>query len=358
MTKSPVISIIIPVYNQKKDRLERCVNSIFRQSYQSFEVIIVNDGSNSECVNNLNRLCNTDNRIKLFSQSNSGAGAARNHGVEVSTGEYILFLDSDDMLSDYALEDAILCMQKTDADIVIGQIHKEKEKEWSGTLYRRENPDCIIISSETEFNEYINHILFYHSQRFSFMDRYFCDGPVAKLCKKQILRSEHFDKYNCWSEDTIWNLRVTKACSKIAISKNVWYYAFANEDSQTHVFRPNAAYEFKYRIAQVDNLISLLWPECMKGLYTQVWISTHYLMACFLLNIENKDSMSTRIKTFTDCIDHPVYQKMLKNISFADEHVFTKRIMKNAIRFFSLHGPKALAFFLWKIVLFIKKGER
>ena len=151
----------------------------------------------------------------------------------------------------------------------------------------------------------------FQSKRLTFSDRYFCNGPVAKLCRRELLTKVKFDTENFWGEDTIWNLFVTKNCDSIIISPNVWYYAFANEDSQTHTFRKNCEFEFKYRINQESRIIKEQWPECLDGLYAQIWLSTYYLFACYLMHKENNNT--DKYKTFIRCIKEPVYREMLRN---------------------------------------------
>jgi len=94
-----LVSIIIPVYNTK-NYLKRCLDSISQQSHQHFEVIIVNDGSTDFSSNKISeeiiRVTQGDSRFRFFYQSNQGAGAARNLGLEHANGEYVAFIDSDD----------------------------------------------------------------------------------------------------------------------------------------------------------------------------------------------------------------------------------------------------------------------
>ena len=356
--KDCLVSLIIPVYNQKRNRFERCIDSIIEQTYKNFEVVVVDDGSSEDNLSDVREICGKDKRIQLIIQKNAGSGVARNHGVEAAKGEYIVFVDSDDMLSNYALEDAINCLTETNADIIVGQVHKEKETNANSTQIDREKPSYCILSNNADFIEYINHIIGYLSPRFSNTDRYFCDGPVAKLCKRELVLNNQFDDKKIWSEDTIWNLRITKQCKKMAISNNVWYYAFANEDSQTHIYRPNSIEEFKYRINQEEALVSQLWPECKAGLYIQIWTSMHYVFVCYLMNKQNKNSFKKKYSDFKNCINEPVYKEMLRNICFPQEESKAKTIIKNTIKHFSLHHPKVIAYFGWLFALTYKQGER
>lgn len=104
MTK---ISVIIPLYNKGK-LIERALDSVFSQTYQDFEVIVVDDGSTDGSADFVRAY--QDCRLTLISQDNSGPGAARNHGVQKSRGEYLAFLDADDEWLSGFLEESVLAL--------------------------------------------------------------------------------------------------------------------------------------------------------------------------------------------------------------------------------------------------------
>ena len=94
-----VISIIIPVYNVEK-WLNKCIDSILVQSYKNFEIILVNDGSTDKSGDICDKYSKEDNRIKVFHNKNKGLSYSRNFGVKNSNGKYVMFVDSDDFISD------------------------------------------------------------------------------------------------------------------------------------------------------------------------------------------------------------------------------------------------------------------
>lgn len=96
-------SIIIPIYNAEK-YLDECLNSILSQDYKEFEVIMINDGSNDNSDKICQSYCIRDSRFKLVNQKNSGVSSARNKGIKLAKGEFIIFIDSDDVLIDSALK--------------------------------------------------------------------------------------------------------------------------------------------------------------------------------------------------------------------------------------------------------------
>ena len=113
-----LISVIIPVYNVEI-YIKKCIDSVLNQTFQNFEIILIDDGS----TDNSGRICNEyvlkDNRIKVIHQNNAGLSAARNKGIDVSSGNYICFLDSDDWYSNNALEEFINLVINYNADISI-----------------------------------------------------------------------------------------------------------------------------------------------------------------------------------------------------------------------------------------------
>lgn len=119
-----LVSIIIPVFNAAHF-LKKTFDSLLGQSYTAFEIIAINDGSSDNSEDIIRNYCALDSRVKLYSQQNRGAAAARNIGLEYADGEYIIFLDSDDYFRENMLEIAIRAIESEKADVaVFGYIEK------------------------------------------------------------------------------------------------------------------------------------------------------------------------------------------------------------------------------------------
>lgn len=112
MKKIPLISIIIPFYNSEQ-YLDKCLTSVIRQTYKNIEIILINDGSTDNSLKIANKFKCRDSRIKILSQKNKGQGAARNLGINQSTGEYISFVDADDYVSLDYIEYLYTLLEKT-----------------------------------------------------------------------------------------------------------------------------------------------------------------------------------------------------------------------------------------------------
>lgn len=156
------VSIIIPVYNVEK-YLARCLDSCINQTFSDIEMVCVNDGSTDSSLNILEQYAKLDSRIKIIQQENGGLSSARNTGVENAKGEYILFLDSDDFISNIAIELLVANIERNGSDVVLFDYLK---------FYKNHKKDVRVI---------INHINEYKDKCFNLSDL-----KSLKDCRKVI----------------------------------------------------------------------------------------------------------------------------------------------------------------------------
>ena len=148
--KTIMVSVIVPIYNVE-EYLEECLESIRNQTYTNIEVILVNDGSTDGSIEICDRFCQQDNRFKLLTQENQGLSAARNRGVKESIGEYIMFVDSDDVVKENIVE-VLFFYMNSDVDIVECQITRCKdelvENKPTSIMFKGESTEAILKSIE------------------------------------------------------------------------------------------------------------------------------------------------------------------------------------------------------------------
>lgn len=150
-----MLSIIIPVYNVE-NYLHECLNSVVNQTYRDIEIIIVNDGSTDNSKVIIEDFRKKDNRIIFIDQDNQGLAAARNAGVEIASGEYIAFLDSDDWINVKMYEKMISRMQEEKADIVAcGVEDRYKNKSVPSLILKDEVINNIQENKDTFFNDHV-----------------------------------------------------------------------------------------------------------------------------------------------------------------------------------------------------------
>lgn len=122
MKQPPLISIIIPFFN-RATIIQNCLHSLLHQTYTNWEAIVVNDKSTDETENKIKTLCLKDTRIKyLFNNGSKGACACRNLGLHNASGDYIIFLDSDDFLQPFSLQQRLIQIQTNKAfDFIVSR---------------------------------------------------------------------------------------------------------------------------------------------------------------------------------------------------------------------------------------------
>lgn len=150
-----LISVIVPVYNVKQ-YLERCVHSLRNQTYRNLEIILVDDGSPDECPQMCNSYAKSDSRIKAFHKTNGGLSDARNYGTDQATGEYIIYVDSDDWLHQQAIELMFNTIRKNHADIVVGNFFQTDTDAEDRQFVLNDNSEICLGSREAQLHLYDN----------------------------------------------------------------------------------------------------------------------------------------------------------------------------------------------------------
>lgn len=117
MKNEPLLSIIIPVYGVEK-YIAHCIESVIAQTYKNIEIIIINDGTKDRSADIAREYAKKDYRIKVYDFENGGISVARNRGLELATGEYIAFLDSDDWIEPNTYEYCVECIKKHSLDMI------------------------------------------------------------------------------------------------------------------------------------------------------------------------------------------------------------------------------------------------
>ena len=205
------ISIIVPIYNISK-YISKCIESILNQTYENFELILVNDGSTDDSLNVIEKYA-YDSRIKIFSKVNGGLSDTRNYGIKKSTGDYIMFVDGDDFLLDEnCLEKIISKFNEKELDILqFKMVHYfEKTEKY---VYLN---DFIDVSA-LEYWDKIE-ILNRNSQ----LSVSACD----KVFSSKFLKNNNlFFETNLLSEDVKWFLHcLLKAKNIVLINENIYVY--------------------------------------------------------------------------------------------------------------------------------------
>lgn len=130
-----LISIIVPVYNVEK-YIHQCVDSIIDQTYTNLEIILVDDGSPDNCGKICDEYAQKDSRIKVIHKENGGLSDARNHGIDAATGDWLMFIDSDDWIEADMAEKLLVAAERNNAMLAVGGVVLfEGEQEYIPSYY-------------------------------------------------------------------------------------------------------------------------------------------------------------------------------------------------------------------------------
>lgn len=213
------VSIIVPIYNVEK-YIERCIKSLISQTYRDIEILLINDGSLDDSKNICERYEKIDKRIKLYNKENGGLSDARNYGLKRATGEYILFVDSDDYIESNAVEVLIAEMQKDNLDIVAGNAALEADGEDKKYLDITKHDD----------NKVTNGLEYYVS---SIETDCFQASPWVYMYKSEIiLKNNLFFEKGILHEDEEWTPRIMIKVKRVKYINFVFYhYTVSRENS-------------------------------------------------------------------------------------------------------------------------------
>ncbi len=292
----PEISIVIPCYNVKKAYLDACIDSILDQTFDSFEIIIVDDGSDFEFAQEIDKLSKRDDRIVICHQNNQGVSVARNTGVLMARGNYITFIDADDTVVSNFLEQAIEVAVEKDADVVYGFIRRIKEERASTAYSGLVN----IQDVETKWLKKY-HIGYLYSDE----NKTFGRGPIARLVKCNIAKNISFSKGVPIGEDILWNLELLKNTKKRILVNSVWYNYIIRSDSVTCRYEPRINTQLQ---PFYDMLKYYLDDEEDKSLYYNriIYDLKSYVFKIYLGHEDNRDSFFVKWKKFNDiCRERP-----------------------------------------------------
>lgn len=233
-----IISVIVPVYNSESF-LDRCINSILHQKYTAYELLLVDDGSTDNSKDIIRKWTSKDNRIIPIFQQNSGASSARNHGLDVARGKWVVFIDSDDVVSTDYLNDLYESTNvDNDIELCVDGVAVFRRNKWTEN---RGFPNLICNLSDVNklFLE-----LTLHKSGFS----------VGKLYRRSIIENNslRFNTKVCIAEDMMFMVQYILAASQNKHSKiafidkcNYCYYIHQESLSTSVSHFDNEFYSYK-----------------------------------------------------------------------------------------------------------------
>ena len=235
------ISVIIPIYNCEK-YIARCIESVLKQKYSNFELILIDDGSLDNSYNICNNYKNKDERIILYKQENHGVSFTRNMGITKATGDYIMFLDADDYIEEITLEKCVKFIEDYNADIVKFNFIKE----FSKTSIKNKNLVERDILLKKPYKEIIENI---------FDNDNYCSSCECMI-RTEIAKTSKFNEEILVGEDFMYFIDVLTKSQNIYISNENLYHYVVNQNSVTNTFNYQKYLKYIYGLFVVVGKIS------------------------------------------------------------------------------------------------------
>lgn len=222
-----MVSIIVPVYNAVM-YIDRCVQSILSQTIREYEVILVNDGSSDGSLHLCKSYADAYDNITFISQDNSGVSAARNRGLSVAKGTYVMFVDSDDYMFPQMCEIMVNTIEEKNADLVVCGTTET----WGGLWAPVRDVDYQTFDSfKKDFFDHFNSELL--------------SPPWNKIYRRELIK-DMFDASISFGEDLVFNLNYLKNCQRISFIKSApFYHEKANENSLVNRVYPSRLIEIE-----------------------------------------------------------------------------------------------------------------
>lgn len=225
-SKTPLVSIIVPIYNTES-YLQECLDSIAAQTYKNIEVILINDGSTDNSGNIAKLFCDKDSRFQLFNQPNSGVTAARNTALRLVQGDFVIHVDSDDLVSEKAYEIMVKAAEKHNADIVVSSYFVGTKERFSRKTI---NPEI------TNIQDFINSLLCGQTH----------GGLWNKLVSRRMYENIRFNENINYMEDLLFFIEVlnNKNPKIVTVSEPSYFYFFRENSLSNQSFDNNIKHVF------------------------------------------------------------------------------------------------------------------
>lgn len=329
----PKVSIIVPVYNVEK-YFDRCINSLVNQTLKEIEIILVDDESPDNCPKMCDNYAKKDSRIKVIHKKNGGLGFARNSGLDIATGEYFAFVDSDDYVDLDFYERLYTAAKNGDYDLAQGGISKKhgdriekKNHPYAGQSFDDDGVKNILFPSVLGPDTYDSNN----------SDMSTCIG-IYKLSLVNDNNIRFVSEREYISEDAIFDIEIFKHIKSAVIIDTAGYYYCYNEASLTHKYIPNRFEQIK---KLCDYELSLVNNDILK----ERIIGTFLINVIAVLKLEAINYKKTGNKNDKLKIKQIVNDKYVKNI--LKDYAYKNQPPKKRILYTLIDNG------FWRCVLFI-----
>jgi glycosyltransferase involved in cell wall biosynthesis len=323
------VSVVVPIYKVEK-YLSRCLESILAQTYKNLEIVLVDDGSPDKCGYIAKSYANSDNRITVLQKENGGLSDARNYGIKYVTGDYTLFVDSDDWLDPKMIENMVRVSEKFEADVVQSAFYYAYDDYllFDSRVFVIEAPPIVydnkLVMTQLVINEKVKNFAW------------------GKLYKTVIIKDIPFKK-GVLFEDVFWAHKVMQRVNKFVSINEPLYYYYQRGDSIVSTYTPRHLDIIK-GLKERHQFIEEHYKDLIDESYKML-LKTNLIHYNLLFKIRDKDRKGQHRKE--------IQRYIINNYSKLKNSVRDEKIIKMQLILFRLH-PYLNVLYIFFIRIFRK----
>ncbi|MDD5960324.1 MAG: glycosyltransferase [Methanobrevibacter wolinii] len=322
------VSVIVPIYNTEI-YLKECLNSVINQTLKDIEIICINDGSTDNSLKILEYFAKIDKRVTIFSQKNKGQGSARNLGLKHAKGEYICFVDSDDVLKPNELEDTYNISSKKSLDFLIFKLFTYNEE--TGEEYSEKGYEMQDIKS-------FKNKVFNYNDLGSLIFR-IPVSPVNKLYNGDFLRNLDIKfPENLIFEDNVFFWDVIFNAKRISLYDEYLYIRRRHSNSSTgNVSNKHLIDTIKINNLVIQKFIDYNHFEEYKNILFNRKINSIYFRFSLIVKKYKSLFFNEMKKDFTSMLDNNIYDSFLNDLNYKNKNIFINVIKSSNCEEFMLN---------------------
>ncbi len=317
----PIISIIVPVYNGEQF-IDKCIRSILKQTISEIQIIVIDDGSTDNTLKILEGLQSRSKSMKVYHQSNKGVSSARNIGLKIATGDWIIFVDADDYIDPDYCEEMLHAAIESSADVLISNpMGNGKEKIHT---IDNHNHDLLIQSC-----------LSYDENTFPFN----IDAPWGKIFRASIIRNNSigFPENLKRSEDAYFCICFYENTYKINVLNYSGYHHIERKGSLCRSYMPDSPQILEDVLTENTVLVRQNHADdkgYMQACYFRVLPGIVECENNYFFHIENKNNNFFKLCAYQKLLNQPMIRKAINELSFS---VIKFKQYRIRLLFYKLH---------------------
>ena len=308
MAKEVLISVIVPVYNAEQ-YLAECLDSVLEQTYKNLEIILINDGSRDASGEICRQYRERDDRIILIEQENAGVSVARNRGIEQASGEYLMFVDADDMIAPWLCEEAFRNME--DCDVLMFQFETFCDS-------KKLNTAALPESARFEQLNRFSGADCMHTM-FGINESVLTKIKLPSMCTK-LYRRSFLNKYQVFcppgvinGEDMLFNVQTYIQDPRICYLPMAGYFYRYNPSSAVHRYNPNCLENERRFYKELEDILDQkqLWDQYREDI---AYRKVNGLLRVFSGDIFHRDNPKPegeKKRAFLELVGQGEYQRLM-----------------------------------------------